>query len=630
MMKALRCLWGTLIVVGVAAASAVLTTASEAVPEQAGGDQGPWQGPFHCFSSSCTEAQWFSERFSPLAGDAAQVPWLRKERRPPVLRPGLMRLQRAVRRMVESPHDKKEIGVAYAKTVGRRDGPPLATFTHFDAGRGAAGFVAQRQHNITQASVNSLREACKYANSDEASDLVDLPYYSSPVQHHHKAMPSASKHFMKQFLPASVAVSRNASQPNSMQRHHFNWESHIWMGCPGVHAAAHFDSVVNVFVQLRGSKRFRLWAPEALQHMELHPRGHPSACQSKCACTAASACLPPFSPLAEVLPAGAAAAAPATRGACPQACVSAAAQRYVDLLLQPGDVLLLPPFFLHEVTSGGLPGPDCASLVRTGARWGDPQAGLLSVSLSFWGDAPAWQGIDALMYTPLPVQPPVLGGVQRQRIKCLLGQPTGCDAQVQLQQEHEGTQPTQDDISWQLSAVLQALGRLQQAVSQEWEAGTPPACGSALPLFEQAEGVPAAGPDRQGKHQLGALVDAMVGPAALPPLPEWLRLKVAHQASRLVQAAHHIQSISQGGETQAPLAREWSFQCSARSIASRKLQDYFADAQAWLTGALLEQLPGGGAHATALRPGGMFGTHDAQQLREALHAAMAAVGGEQA
>lgn len=96
--------------------------------------------------------------------------------------------------------------------------------------------------------------------------------------------------------------------------------SNIWVGPPNVTAHTHYDSMHNIYVQLIGRKTFFLNRPEDLTTARLHPRLHPSYRQSQCLLD--------------------------------QPCEEydrAIAERTIVAALHPGDVLYLPPYWLHRV-----------------------------------------------------------------------------------------------------------------------------------------------------------------------------------------------------------------------------------------------------------------------------------------
>lgn len=96
----------------------------------------------------------------------------------------------------------------------------------------------------------------------------------------------------------------------------------LWIGQPGVAAYVHHDSYDNVFVQLRGRKRFVIAAPEGWRLLRPYPLLHPSHGQAQ------------------------------REALLPETIESTAAQAPVWMIdLEPGDILWVPPYAWHYVVS---------------------------------------------------------------------------------------------------------------------------------------------------------------------------------------------------------------------------------------------------------------------------------------
>ena len=106
---------------------------------------------------------------------------------------------------------------------------------------------------------------------------------------------------------------------------------YVWIGSRGVVAHAHLDSVYNFYVQIYGRKRFVLFPPRLFETLKLYPKLHPRNGQSQINFTA---------PQADLFP---------------EFLTSASQdllQKHVRVAdLEPGDVLILPPYWLHYVTA---------------------------------------------------------------------------------------------------------------------------------------------------------------------------------------------------------------------------------------------------------------------------------------
>ena len=98
------------------------------------------------------------------------------------------------------------------------------------------------------------------------------------------------------------------------QRYADDVSATMWAGDAGTTSHTHYDGVVNCFAQVIGRKEFALWPPEAWETMWLYPHAHPAHRQVQHT-------------------------SPSTDGLAQVAS------------LGPGDVLFLPPFHFHRVTS---------------------------------------------------------------------------------------------------------------------------------------------------------------------------------------------------------------------------------------------------------------------------------------
>ena len=106
----------------------------------------------------------------------------------------------------------------------------------------------------------------------------------------------------------------------------------LWAGGANVTTQAHYDLHANLFVQVAGRKRVALWPPEAAPSLYLYGALHPRFRKSR---------LPIADDLSE-LP-------NATLAAFPRAAGVMAKARIV--ILEPHDVLFIPPLWLHHVTA---------------------------------------------------------------------------------------------------------------------------------------------------------------------------------------------------------------------------------------------------------------------------------------
>lgn len=99
------------------------------------------------------------------------------------------------------------------------------------------------------------------------------------------------------------------------------WVVSAWLGFQGVIAHPHYDVYDNLYVMLQGRKKFHLFGPDETLHMYLHPRLHPGHRQAQVNFTALDLARHP----------------------------RAARATAVEVVLQPGQMLYLPPYWYHRV-----------------------------------------------------------------------------------------------------------------------------------------------------------------------------------------------------------------------------------------------------------------------------------------
>lgn len=106
--------------------------------------------------------------------------------------------------------------------------------------------------------------------------------------------------------------------------------SYLWLSGPGITASCHYDRSHNFFVQVSGAKRFYLWSPLQLKELYIYPFYHPRDRQSQFINLEWNE----RSEHSYPLPTTANARVPA-----------------YSIDLKPGDVLYVPPYWAHRVTS---------------------------------------------------------------------------------------------------------------------------------------------------------------------------------------------------------------------------------------------------------------------------------------
>lgn len=128
----------------------------------------------------------------------------------------------------------------------------------------------------------------------------------------------------------------------------------VWLGGLGSTTQSHYDIANNCFLQVNGSKRIRLWHPKVHIEMCPYPDAHPRARKSR------------LSPMAldQLEP-------------------------FLDVVLEPGDALFIPPFWFHHV-----------EVVQT--KNDPPKATTPSVSLNVFSQAHISRGFGAALGLPPP------------------------------------------------------------------------------------------------------------------------------------------------------------------------------------------------------------------------------------
>jgi hypothetical protein len=162
---------------------------------------------------------------------------------------------------------------------------------------------------------------------------------------------------VRDIAPIDGLVARREDDPA-------RWRANLWVGSPFTTATPHYDSYHNLVVQVFGSKRWRIAPPAGLLHHSIYPLGHPSARQLQ-------------NTTADIL----ALETGVDEGACSRDSDDndlrggqcGALLEAFEVVLNQGDVLALPAYWLHEVAT--TPEIDRAT--------GEPHRGGLDGSISF-------------------------------------------------------------------------------------------------------------------------------------------------------------------------------------------------------------------------------------------------------
>ncbi len=134
--------------------------------------------------------------------------------------------------------------------------------------------------------------------------------------------------------------------------------TYVWLGATNLTAQTHYDSVHNFYVQLLGSKRFVLSPPSDSASFHLHPLEHAYDRQSQVDY-----------------------AAPPQVQAALWPHFGTATGWVADL--DKGDVLYVPPFWFHRVTSGAA--VRGTAFTTTGSA-NDSEQNVWSASVNVWSD----------------------------------------------------------------------------------------------------------------------------------------------------------------------------------------------------------------------------------------------------
>ena len=208
------------------------------------------------------------------------------------------------------------------RPFGRRLGVRVAAAHAFDRDAPAADFFS-----------------APASSAARAPPRVHHLYLSAKLHHEPYASHMAADAEPRAFLSAPADLPELHGQ-----------DANLFAGEAGTVAHTHYDTTHGVFAQVHGTKRFELWPPEAYRSLRLHPHGHPGHRQSQLMPTDVEDWAMEGPPAVaapeptEGLRTGAAAAGAA---ASPSEHPAAALQA----VLHPGEMLYLPPFWFHRVTS---------------------------------------------------------------------------------------------------------------------------------------------------------------------------------------------------------------------------------------------------------------------------------------
>ena len=140
----------------------------------------------------------------------------------------------------------------------------------------------------------------------------------------------------------------------------------LWLSQPGTVSNLHYDRSHNFYIQLGGRKRFTLVPPSEWPYTYLYPWLHPCYHQSQV-----------VEPAAAWATGGTGAA-----GVDDVGLISYQAARNVSVILEPGDALYVPPFWLHRVETLDSSPPSAAGVRNEDSTTDTPRRGVAGVSVS--------------------------------------------------------------------------------------------------------------------------------------------------------------------------------------------------------------------------------------------------------
>mmetsp|Transcript_34957 Transcript_34957/g.65240 ORF Transcript_34957/g.65240 Transcript_34957/m.65240 type:complete len:525 (+) Transcript_34957:111-1685(+) len=143
----------------------------------------------------------------------------------------------------------------------------------------------------------------------------------------------------------------------------------LWLSSPGSVTPCHYDGYYNLYLQLSGTKRFTLLPPDARSSLSMFPFLHPSYGQCKNSFVDTG------------------------RGA---GLAAAVWDERVDVLLQPGELLFIPPFWLHETEA-------LSSSVSINVWTDIPSSDILQQILGM--DVPGLSSVQIDSSLPIPLTP---------------------------------------------------------------------------------------------------------------------------------------------------------------------------------------------------------------------------------
>lgn len=211
---------------------------------------------------------------------------------------------------------------------------------------------------------------------------------------------------------------------------HSTLSAHLWLASPGLSNNAHYDAHWNYLVHVSGPKRIFMAPPKDAWNLHIYPRFHPGLRSSPIDLRR------PWDDVIAEFP-------------------SAGNARIMEVDLLPGDILLIPPFWIHatDIMKGSEPSltysffSDCAESAAARARigkatWEMTEEMIVRFLRMF---KPATNAAyDFLKYTVL--QKSLRASPEREQMFCRVDRTTGeleepldgCPGRVELSRDHIG------------------------------------------------------------------------------------------------------------------------------------------------------------------------------------------------
>eukprot|EP00041_Stephanoeca_diplocostata_P030725 m.937121 g.937121 ORF g.937121 m.937121 type:complete len:203 (+) comp23813_c1_seq14:702-1310(+) len=169
-------------------------------------------------------------------------------------------------------------------------------------------------------------------NTQRPGRSAEYVYFTSKID---DLPPSFRKICDKQAVESLICDPVASGTPGASEAY-----ASVWIGGPGSTTQAHYDVSHNLFTQVHGSKRFRLWGPQHHWEMQVFPDAHPRARKAQRQVDADHGGMPDVSTDESTL---------ASHMSTPRSLQLP----FLDVEIHPGDALFIPAFWFHHVEASG-------------------------------------------------------------------------------------------------------------------------------------------------------------------------------------------------------------------------------------------------------------------------------------